>query len=323
MPKFQENILLSSHSHYKIGGPAAFFFEAKTEKELIWAVKEAKAKKLPVFILGGGTNLLISDEGFRGLVVKPMIKTLKATGTTVTVGAGVAMSDLLTFSVKRSLSGLEWAGGLPGTLGGAIRGNAGCFGGETKDSVKSVRSFDTKTMKIVTRTGKKCNFSYRESIFKKKNGTEIILEATLVLKKGKAKEIAKAIKEKIEHRKKHHPLEYPNIGSTFKNVPLGHIHDIDSAKYREALGATFVNFKGSTFSVKTDPVPVISAAKLIGESGLKGVSFGGAQISPKHPNFIVNILNAEANDVKNLITLAKSEVFKKFGVELEEEVQII
>ena len=323
MPKFKENISLANFSHYKIGGPAAFFFEAKDKKEVAWAIKEAKANKLPVFILSGGTNLLIGDEGFRGLVLRPDITTLKSTGTTVTVGAGVSMSDLLDFSVKKSLSGLEWAGGLPGTVGGAIRGNAGCFGGEIKDSIKTVRSFDTTTMKFVERTAKQCAFDYRESIFKKKAGEEIVVSATLTLKKGNAKEVAKSIKEKIDHRKKNHPLEYPNIGSTFKNVSLGHVHDEGSEKYKKALKEAFVEFKGSTFSVKNDPFPVISAAKLIGEAGLKGVSFGGAMISPKHPNFIVNVLNAEASHVKGLIILAKQEVYKKFGVELEEEVQII
>jgi UDP-N-acetylmuramate dehydrogenase len=323
MPKFRESVLLSTFSHYKIGGPARFFFNAKNEKEAVWAVKEAKAKKLPVFVLSGGTNLLIGDEGFEGLVLRPDITTIKMKGDTFTVGAGVFMNDLLDFTIKKSLSGLEWAGGLPGTLGGAIRGNAGCFGGEIKDSIVSVRSFDRKTMKIVERTNKQCAFSYRDSVFKRKNGSDVILSATIRLQKGDKKQIAASIKEKIEYRKKHHPLEYPNIGSTFKNVPLHHVHKEGSSKYKKALVESTLEFKGSQFSVKKDPFPVISTAKLISESGLRGVSFGGAMISPKHPNFIVNVLNANSSDVKNLITLAKSEVKKKFGVTLEEEIQII
>jgi len=324
MPKFQENVPLSKFNHYKIGGPARFFFEAKNEKEVVWAVAEAKKQKLKVFILSGGTNLLFCDKGFDGLVLRPAIMALKAkTGGSIEVGAGVFMKDLLNFAAEKSLSGLEWAGGLPGTVGGAIRGNAGCFGGEAKDNIVSVRSFDTKAMKIVVRSAQECSFKYRDSVFKKKHGAEIVLSATFTLTKGDKKAILKSIKEKIEYRKKTHPLEYPNIGSTFKNIPLHAIHEKGSQEYKKAVEAHELSFRGSRFSVKTDPFPVISAAKLISESGLRGVSAGGAMISPKHPNFIVNVLNASSCDARSLITLAKSEVFKKFGVQMEEEVQLV
>ena len=129
--------------------------------------------------------------------------------------------------------------------------------------------------------------------------------------------------EKIAHREKNHPLEHPNIGSTFKNVPLSKIHKEGSRLYRRAIANAALRYRGSIFSIKTDPFPVISAAKLISESGLRGVSFGGAMISPKHPNFIVNVLQAKAGDVKTLIRLAKANVRRKFGVQLEEEIQII
>lgn len=323
MTTFKENVPLARFSHYKIGGPARYFFAPKNEEEMAWAVGEAKKRHLPVFILGGGTNLLISDRGFKGLVLKPNLRELAAYGTTVTVGAGVLVSDLLRFAIKRSLSGLEWAGGLPGTVGGAIRGNAGCFGGEIKDSIVSVRSFDIKTMKIVERRAHACDFGYRTSVFKKRGDQEIILSADLRLKKGNARAIAKGIKEKIDYRKKNHPLEYPNIGSIFKNVPLAFIYKKGTAKHKEALLAHSLVFKGSNFSVKTDPFPVISAAKLISEAGLRGAKTGGAQISMKHPNFIVNIAGARATDVKRLIARAKKSVWKKFKVQLEEEIQIL
>lgn len=323
MPTFQGNVPLARYSNYKIGGPARFFFAPKNEKEVRWAVQEAKKKKLPVFILGGGTNLLIDDRGFDGLVVRPNLLTLKAQGTELTVGAGVLMRDLLAFCVKKSLSGLEWAGGLPGTVGGAIRGNAGCFGGEMKDAIASVRSFDTKTMKIIERPARRCAFGYRMSIFKKKQGQEIILSATFRMKKGDKKKIAAAIQEKIMHRKKSHPLDYPNIGSIFKNIPLHAIHKKGSAHYKKAVQEGTLTFRGSKFSVKTDPFPVISAAKLISEAGLRGVSVGGAMISVKHTNFIVNVLGAGSPEVKELIQLAKSAVKQKFGLLLEEEIQIV
>lgn len=321
--KMRENVVLSKFSNYKIGGPARFFCAPENKDEVRQAIEEAKSRNLAVFILGGGTNLLIDDAGFKGLVLRPDIKFLKKDGERATAGAGVLINELLDYSITNSLSGLEWAGGLPGTLGGAIRGNAGCFGGEIKDVIESVRSFDTESMKIVERTADKCEFGYRDSIFKKKNGSEIILSATLRLKSGDAKEIRKSIGEKIAHRQKNHPLEYPNIGSIFKNVPLSKIHEESDIEYKKATKEGKLEFKGSQFSVKNDPFPVISTAKLISESGLRGVSFGGAMISAKHPNFIVNVLNAASVDVKNLVALAKSEVKKRFGVQLEEEVQIL
>lgn len=324
MPKFKENVSLAKYSHYKIGGPARFFFEAHTEKEVAWAVGEAKRRKLPVFILAGGTNLLFSDAGFDGLVLRPALTALKAKkGGLIEAGAGVPMGDLVKFAASRGFSGLEWAGGLPGTVGGAVRGNAGCFGGETKDAVVSVRSFNARTMKISERSAKACAFGYRDSVFKRKAGAEIVLSVTMRLAKGDARAIAKAVREKIAYRKEHHPLEYPNIGSIFKNIPLYAIHEKGSREYRDAVAAGRISFRGSQFSVKSDPFPVVFAAKFIAEAGLRGVSAGGAMISPKHTNFIVNVLRADARDVADLIGLAKSEVYRQFGVNLEEEVQLV
>ena len=162
---FQENFHINSLTSYKIGGPARYFFEAKNTDELKRAVEESKKRNLEFFVLGGGTNLLIGDSGFPGLVLKPSINFIKASGEEISVGAGVLMSDLVNFSVAHSLSGLEWAGGLPGTVGGAIRGNAGCFGGEMKDVVRSVKSLDLETLKETERDFSACDFGYRSSIF--------------------------------------------------------------------------------------------------------------------------------------------------------------
>jgi UDP-N-acetylmuramate dehydrogenase len=323
MLKFKENVPLAKFTNYKIGGPARFFFEAKDEAELRWAIETATAKKLPIFILGGGTNLLIGDKGFKGLVLKPAIMGIERKGNTVTVGSGVLVSHLLIQLNEQMLSGFEWAGGLPGTVGGAVRGNAGCFGGETKDSVVFVSSFDMKKMGIIKRDAKACQFSYRTSIFKKKAGREIILSVQLRFKKGNAEKIKKAVEEKIAFRKERHPLEYPSAGSVFKNIPVSEIYKKGSVAYRKALKEGSLEYRGSHFSVKTDPVPVIAAAKLISEAGLKGKRIGGAMISPKHTNFIVNIDNAKAVDVLRLIALVKKKVFAKFGVRMEEEIQIV
>lgn len=305
----KQNIDLKPHSNYKIGGPARYFYEAKTVKQLVQAVEKARQLKLPIFILGGGTNLLIDDKGFVGAVIKPAINKLKRSGNKVTVGAGVTMVKLHKFVIANSLSGLEWSGGLPGTFGGAVRGNAGAFGGEIKDCIKEVVSLDIsgKKPKIIRRGNKQCKFDYRNSIFKMRDGKEIILEATLVLKKGDKKEIRESIEEKIRYRLERHPMDYPNIGSTFKNV--------DVSKYKKRVITPFEH------KIKPDPFPVIPAAVLISQAGLKGVAYGGAMISPKHPNFIVNVMDAKASEVKALIRLVKSSVKEKFGVELEEEIQ--
>lgn len=306
---FEENVLLKNHSNYKIGGLARYFFEAENIEEIIKAVEEARRLRIPIFILGGGTNVLFSDEDFKGLILKPNVQLLEKENDSVRAGAGISITRLLDYLIDKGLSGLEWAAGLPGSLGGAIRGNAGCFGGETKMIIKEIVSLDISgpEMKIIRRNKEDCDFGYRSSIFKANNGKEIIIEAALIFKKGNKESMQAISDENINYRKQRHPLEHPNIGSIFKNVNL-----------EEAAENQRKDFE---LVIKTDPFPVIPAAHLISEAGLMGISCGGAMISPKHPNFIVNILNASANDVKNLIQLAKKEVKKKFGLNLEEEIE--
>lgn len=310
---FKLSVNLKDHSNYKIGGLARQFCNPKNVEELKDAVLKAREEKLPIFILGGGTNLLISDEGFDGLVLKPgieklEIEKLEKDNALVKVGAGVPVSEFLNFLISNSLSGMEWAGGLPGTVGGAIRGNAGAFGGETKDNLHEVASLDiaAKIPKVLKRNNDECKFGYRNSVFKINDGKEVILEAVFKMKKGDKKSIRQAIDEKIKYRKERHPMEYPNIGSIFKNVDLKTVPQKLRAQFAQVI--------------KKDPFPVIPTAYLISETGLKGVSWGGAMISPKHPNFIVNVLDAKAGDVKTLIKLVKAGVKEKFGIKLEEEV---
>ncbi len=309
---FQQNISLSLYSNYKIGGSARYFFQSDNLKKIIKAVETARREKLPIFILGGGTNLLFSDEGFSGLMIKPVITSLKISGNLITVGSGFSMENLLEVVSQESLAGLEWAGGLPGLVGGAIRGNAGAFKGEIKDNLVEAVSLDIsgKYSKIIKRNNEQCRFGYRDSVFKSGSnaGKEIILEATFSLRPGNKKSIQQAIEENIAWRQNRQPLEYPNIGSIFKNVDWQLV-----PKKIQAL---------EEFSrhLKTDPFPVLPAATLIDRAGLKGVSFGGATISQKHPNFIVNTLGASSDDVKTLIKLVKAVVYKKFGIKLEEEI---
>ncbi len=303
---FRENVSLAEFSSYKIGGPARYFFEAKTAEELKKAVKEAREKNLEFLVLGGGTNFLIGDEGFPGLVLKPSIEFMKISGEEISVGAGTLMSDLVVFSAERGLSGLEWAGGLPGTVGGAVRGNAGAFGGEIKDSVKKVGSLDISTLEEIERNVSDCDFGYRQSVFKNQSNKEIIISAIFGLAKSDSEKIKTSVNEKISYRRERHPMEHPNAGSIFKNVDVKKIPEDQITRFKK--------------SIKTDPFPVVPAAYIISEAGLKGLSCGGAMVSPKHPNFIVNVSSARSSDVKNLINIVKTEVKNKFGINLEEEI---
>ncbi|MEK7138018.1 MAG: UDP-N-acetylmuramate dehydrogenase [Patescibacteria group bacterium] len=323
MIKISKNVLLSKHSNYRIGGKAKYFFEAKTVKEIKDAILWAKANKQKVFILGGGTNLLFSDKGYNGLVLKVSINHLKAKGERIFVGAGVSIEDLLKFSAQKKLSGLEWAGGLPGALGGAIRGNAGAFKGETKDNIESVESFNIKTLEVEICKNKACQFSYRTSFFKKKDGEFIITAATIKLKKGNTKQIQALIDDKIKFRKAKHPLEFPNSGSVFKNTPLSQVLKEKTLEYKEGVRQASFNLRGTTVPVKNDPFPVIPTAFLISAAGLKGTKSGGAMISTKHPNFIINVSGAKATDILALIKLIKVTLKRKFGLKVEEEVQIV
>jgi UDP-N-acetylmuramate dehydrogenase len=304
---FQKNVPLSQYSNFKIGGPARYFCDATSLAQLIEAIKEAQTLNESIFFIGGGNNLLISDAGFEGVVIKPTLKQLELRQDfTVHVGAGVLVSEFSDFCVAHSLSGWEWAGGLPGTMGGAIWGNAGCFGGETKDSVIRVESLNTETTQLVVRNNADCNFAYRSSIFKTQPKKEVILEVVLSLKKGDVELIKKSIEEKKEYRRVKQPLEYPNVGSIFKNTPIEKVPSEVLKQYEK--------------KIKTDPFPVLPSAILIDAAGLREYRVGGAMVSPKHPNFIVNMGGATAADVKAVMLHVAQTVKEKFGVELEQEV---
>ena len=301
---------LSEHSNYKIGGQAKYFCRAETIPEIISCARLAAEYGMPTFILGGGTNVLFSDQGTEKFVIHIANETIGHEDlVTLRVGAGVPMRALVAYAADRGLSGLEWAGGLPGTLGGAIRGNAGAFGGEVKDSVARVISFDTweSQQPIIERTNAQCRFGYRASIFKEMKGREIILEAVLRLKRGDVDTIREEIDSHIAYRKERHPIEFPNIGSIFKNIPA----DSVSAGVKQEF----------QMLIKNDPFPVIPVACFIAGAQLKGVRRGGAMVSPKHPNFIVNFHEASCYDVKELISLVKKAVMEKYGVELHEEIE--
>lgn len=307
LPSIKKNVLLSQYTTFKIGGPAEYFFIASNQEVLLKAVILAKRLKLQVFVLGGGSNLLVSDKGVKGLVIKIQNNDIRLLNNTmISVGAGAVLGDVISFSINHSLGGLEWAGGLPGSFGGAIRGNAGAFGGETKDSIVYVYALDNK-LDLKKFSNGQCQFSYRNSIFKKKNWP--VISATVKLKKGNKTKLQEIAKSRMDYRQQRHPLDLPNAGSIFKNVDVKKF----SKKLQKELSPV----------IKKDPFEVVPTAYLISEAGLKGTTSGKAQVSGKHPNFIVNLGGAKAKDVLKLIAIVKKKVKKKYNVDLETEVQFV
>jgi len=306
LPRTKTNVPLAPYTTFKIGGVARYFFIAKDTKDIVCAVLAAKTCKVPFFVLAGGSNILVSDKGFSGLVIKIENTLYNIQGTKLYAQAGVDFPMIVRAAGKKGLCGLEWAGGLPGSVGGAVRGNAGAFQGEVKDSLVFAEVLDGqgKTQKL---TKKQCRFSYRSSVFKEKKW--IVLSATFQLQKGNKKIIQDIAKEHMQYRKEKHPLEYPNAGSIFKNCSF--------AKFSKKLQ------KALSFVVKVDPFPVIPTAYLISEAGLKGFCIGKAEVSKKHPNYMVNLGGARAKDVLLLIKKVKKDIKKKFSITLEQEVEYV
>jgi len=322
--KIQERIPLRDFSTYRIGGPAKYFCEVINENDLREALAFAKERNLELlFFMGGGSNLIIADSGFDGLVIKLNVTSYKlpasaeasagrqATSLQVEAGAGLSMEELVARTTQAGLAGLEWAGGLPGSLGGAIFGNAGCFGHEIKEIVSTVRAVKITNYQLLTTNSSnaECEFSYRSSKFKKE-GDYLIMSAVMEFKKGDLQELIKIVQEKIDYRKNRHPLEYPNIGSIFKNI-----------SEPENVKKILEKFPELAHDVQEKWHGKIPTAVLIQKAGLAGKQQGGAQISEKHANFIINKQNAKATDVVALIKEIKQTIKEKFDIELEEEVR--
>lgn len=280
--KFQTKVSLKKYTTFKIGGLAEYFFIAKTKKELITAVQTAKKLDLPFFVLGGGSNSLVSDKGYGGVIIIAQNKKIKAERIGIFSEAGTSLSKVVAEAAKKALGGMEWAAGIPGTVGGAVYGNAGAFGKSMKDVVDVVEVFDAKKNKIAEMKNKDCRFGYRQSVFKKKPHL-VILSCRLKLKKRDRGEIKEECREYLDYRFSNHPTQ-PSAGSIFMN-PKG-----------------------------------FSARELIEACGLSGKKIGGAQISKKHPNFIINTGGATAEDVLKMVKLVKKEVDKKFKIKIKEEI---
>lgn len=285
----EDNILLnepmSNHVSFKVGGPVDILVIPRNYADVQELIKICNRTKTPYYIMGNGSNLLVKDGGIRGVVIKlTSLNIIEVTDNKVVAQSGALLSDVSEAALNHSLTGFEFACGIPGCVGGAVAMNAGAYIGEIKDVIESTLVVD-KEGNIKRLSAEELELSYRNSVILKEG--YVVLEATFKLELGDYEKIKAKIDELQFRRRDKQPLEYPSAGSTFKR-PVGYY-----------------------------------AGKLIEDSNLKGVAIGGAQVSTKHSGFIINTGNATAKDVLDLIKHVQNTVYEKFGVELHTEVRIV
>ncbi|MFZ2226353.1 MAG: UDP-N-acetylmuramate dehydrogenase [Candidatus Moraniibacteriota bacterium] len=298
----QKNIPLAPFTTFKIGGPASFFVEVKDETELLEALDYAKEKGLEIFMLGGGSNVLFSDNGFDGLVIRMQESKEDK------YWAGNSLAGLVNFFKENSFTGLEWAMGIPGTIGGAVRGNAGAYGGQMADNLESVRALEISADRSNIREYEKkdCEFGYRDSLFKK-NKKIIVLSVKLRLERGRKEAIAEKMQETITKRNVVVPKGL-SAGSFFQNPTVENLEL--RRKFEKDTGA----------KVQDGKVP---AGWLIEEVGFCEKKIGGIVVSGKHANFFINDGTGTAEDVITLSSMIKQKLRKEFDVQIKEEVMYV
>lgn len=280
--KVLTDVLLSQYTTYKVGGIAKVMVYPESIDKLVCLIKLLKASHIKFMVLGFGSNVLFSDKIYDGVIIKlDALNQIEFKRDKVTAGAGASLMKVALMSVRKGLSGLEFATGIPGSIGGAVYMNAGAYKSDMGYVVTKVKVLTPK-LRVITMVNKELDFHYRTS-FLKKHPDYICLEATIKLKKGNKEEIEELVRERKNRRIESQPLEYPSAGSVFRN-PEG-----------------------------------MFAGKLIEDLGYKGLVKGGAKISEKHANFIINYQNAKAQDIKDLIEFIQEEVKEKYNVELKVE----
>jgi len=277
---------LKAHTYFKIGGPASLFAVPEDTEDLKTVLKLIKKYEIEHFVMGNGTNILASDDGFKGIIVKigENFNKLQRDGKKVTAGAGILLSSLAKYFANEGLAGFEFASGIPGYLGGAVPINAGAYGGEMKDVVTRVKCMDMDG-NIHEFSNEEMEFAYRHT--KLSDSEYIVLEAEFMLNPANTEDIMEKIRDLNEKRTSKQPLNLPSAGSTFKRPVNGY------------------------------------ASKLIEDAGLKGLRYRGAMVSDKHSGFIVNYDNACCEDVLSLMRIVISTVYDKFGIKLEPEIKIV
>ncbi len=287
--RIKQNEPMKNHTSFKIGGPAEFYIKIKSIEELQKILKFAKKENIKITIIGNGSNVLVSDKGIKGIVIRTNLKEIEIeekeqNKIEITVDDAVPIGFLAQKLLKEEIAGFEEIAGIPGTIGGAILMNAGAHGKEIKDIVTEVTAMDYNG-RIFNFTNEEAEFTYRHSKFS--NGEYIILQAKMLLQKGSKEEIKAKMDEYAQYRKEKQPIEYPSAGSTFKR------------------GTDFIT------------------AKLIDEAGLKGYSIGGAKVSEKHAGFIINTGDATSQDVLDLAKYITDKVYEKFRKKIEFEIKIL
>ncbi len=299
------NVSMKKHTSFKIGGQVKYFLKVNDKSKLVDLVNFLNSQAIDYFILGCGTNILWPDENYLGVVIKLELDKISIDNKEQKIKAqsGVKLSFLVSQALKNSLGGLEWAVGIPGTLGGAVRGNAGAMGSSIADIVEKVIFWQDG--EIYEFSNQECGFKYRHSYFKD-NPSSLILEAVLQFTTVNKQEIIKKFQENLLARNKKQMYDLPSAGSFFKNIEIekwpGNLNDLP-AKFRE--------------------YGKIPSGWLIEQAGLKGLRKGDAQIYEKHGNFIVNLGQATQADVLALVEIIKDKIYTKYNLNLEEEVQII
>lgn len=333
----EENELLAKYTTFRIGGPARYFFIAKNSDDVVKAVRTAIEAGVQWTLLGGGANTLVSDNGFDGLVIKMENRGLFINEGLARAEAGVPLLFLAQETIKKSWKGLEFYATIPGSVGGAIRGNAGAFGRETKDVMLRAR-----VLQILSRpdlpsevgphnieekwfSNEECQFAYRDSAFKKDRDATtghnqfVILEGEFRLEKGDEKESTKYMREILAKKAATQTLESPSAGCVFANVEfVPGTYDLKDPKRGNPTDA----FKREVPKEMIDR-GVVPAGWMIDNLGFKGKTMGGAKVSEKHGNFIVNTKKAKATDIVMLLSFLKQQVRDQFGVQLQEEIQMI
>ena len=292
---------------FRIGGAAKFFIEVSTQEDMVEAIEWARREKESIYYIGGGSNLLIADEGLPGLVIKFANREAVNLSPRFNCGAGASLAYVISLARSAGLSGLEWGFGIPqATIGGCIRGNAGGFGMTTGDIIETVEVYDLHKNRWETLSHKDCRFGYRDSVFKNDNDL-IIWSATLRMKPAPAEQINAMVENNMKKRDAGQP-RLPNAGCAFKNLFLEDIRRVNPQL------AEFIIENGAAKGEK------VGAGYLIDLHGLKGKAIGGAKISLEHANFIVNTGHATAKDVVELMDFVKREIQTRFKVDLEEEI---
>ena len=296
---------LSKHITMKVGGRAKYFVVVETIEKLKELLSFLDGRGVPHIMLGGGSNIIFSDNGFDGVVIVFKDTTCNVVDTEVEVFSGCSTVRMAKESMAAGLTGFEWGVGIPGTIGGALRGNAGAMGAEMKDTVDRVEVY--RNGEVLEISNEECEFRYRDSAFK--HNADIILRVWFTFAKVENEDVKKQAMEVLQYRIKTQPMGFPSSGSVFTNVQVKNL--TSEIKNKEEIPKEFFE-KG-----------IIPTGWLIDSLGLKGIKIGGAQISEKHANFIVNVGEAKTQDILDLIELIKEKVYTIYGINLEEEIKIV